>query len=316
MADSTSTTLQLLLMGDGLHGSDWGAQNNANLVKIENAIIGQTVLTATGGSITLTDDQARSAILYVSGTPSSDQTIIVPGRTRGWTVINATSGTFNTIIKTASAGAVATLRPGKRRQIFCDATDVYTVDDQASETGFIKMFAGPNSSLPLDYLLCDGRAVSRATYVDLWQTIGGFYGTGDGTTTFNLPDFRGRVPAGPDNMGSGAAGRLTSIGALVGQAGGEETHTLSTGEIPNHNHTLHETAHNHTVTVGDPGHTHHVGDSLAAGAGGASPNPANYGSSTGSGCTTTSPDLDRHHRVARGGDDWNHHRRGRRRRLA
>ena len=61
-------------------------------------------------------------------------------------------------------------------------------------TGFIQMFAG--STAPTGWLLCDGSAVSRTTYADLYAVIGTTYGSGNGSTTFNLPDLRGRVGVG------------------------------------------------------------------------------------------------------------------------
>jgi microcystin-dependent protein len=89
--------------------------------------------------------------------------------------------------------------------------------------------------------LCSGQAVSRSTYSDLFAAIGTTYGAGDGSTTFNVPDLRGRVPAGKDDMGGGAAGRLTSggsglAGTTLGAAGGAETQTLTTAQMPSHNH--------------------------------------------------------------------------------
>jgi microcystin-dependent protein len=77
------------------------------------------------------------------------------------------------------------------------------------------------------------------------------YGNGDGSTTFALPDLRGRVAFGLDNLGgASAAGRVTSAGSNIngtspGAAGGEQAHTLTVGEMP---------AHTHPVT--DPGHSH------------------------------------------------------------
>ena len=66
--------------------------------------------------------------------------------------------------------------------------------------GTVLDYAGFSS--PSGYLLCDGLAVSRATYSPLFSVIGEMYGIGDGSTTFNIPDFRGRVAVGKDNMGS------------------------------------------------------------------------------------------------------------------
>jgi microcystin-dependent protein len=118
----------------------------------------------------------------------------------------------------------------------------------AGMTGTVLDFAG--STAPTGWLLCYGQAVSRTDYAPLFAAIGTTYGAGDGSTTFNLPDCRGRVHAGKDDMGGTAAARLTTAGsgvsgATLGAAGGEETHLLTTAQMP---------AHSHGVT--DPGHTH------------------------------------------------------------
>lgn len=92
-------------------------------------------------------------------------------------------------------------------------------------------FTAPNSAFVFPF----GQAVSRTTYATLFSLISTTYGAGDGSTTFNLPDLRGRVVAGADNMGGSAAGRLTtatmSAGTLSG-IGGAETKTLVTANLP------------------------------------------------------------------------------------
>jgi microcystin-dependent protein len=114
--------------------------------------------------------------------------------------------------------------------------------------GVILPYGG--ASAPTGYLLCYGQAVSRSTYATLFSAIGTAYGSGDGNTTFNVPDLRGRVPAGKDNMGGSAASRLTSTtmspdGNTLAATGGTQTHTLTAAESA----TL-------TYTVTDPGHVH------------------------------------------------------------
>ncbi len=106
--------------------------------------------------------------------------------------------------------------------------------------------SSPHSAFALAY----GQAISRATYSGLFALFGTAYGSGDGATTFNIPDLRGRVVAGVGNMGGVDAGRLTastvnSIG--LGGVGGAETHTLTTPQIP---------SHTHNNTLNDPGHIH------------------------------------------------------------
>lgn len=92
---------------------------------------------------------------------------------------------------------------------------------------------------PSGWLLCDGSAVSRTTYADLFAAIGTSFGSGDGSTTFNLPDMRGRVPGGLDNMGGTSANRVTDAQAdSVGGSVGAEDHTLSEGEMPSHTHDM------------------------------------------------------------------------------
>lgn len=81
-----------------------------------------------------------------------------------------------------------------------------------------------STTIPEGYLVCDGSAVSRTTYADLFDVIGTTYGTGDGSTTFNLPNLTGRVPVGQD-------ANDTSFDVL-GETGGEKTHTLVNNELP------------------------------------------------------------------------------------
>lgn len=97
------------------------------------------------------------------------------------------------------------------------------------------------TAAPSLWLLCYGQAIDRTTYADLFTAIGTTYGAGDGVTTFNVPDIRGRVVAGQDDMGGSSANRLTGTpggvdGDTLGASGGAETHTLVTGEMPSHNH--------------------------------------------------------------------------------
>ncbi len=90
----------------------------------------------------------------------------------------------------------------------------------------------PNSSFVLPY----GQAIDRTTYASLFTLTSTAFGIGNGTTTFNVPDMRGRVPAGLGNMGGSDAARLTasyfgSAGTTVGATGGGESHTLTTAEL-------------------------------------------------------------------------------------
>ena len=96
------------------------------------------------------------------------------------------------------------------------------------DIGAIIPFSGDISSIPDGFMLCDGSAISRTTYATLFSIIGTTYGNGDGSTTFNLPDLRGRTIVGVDTNDS-------SFDTL-GETGGEKTHTLIKNEMPKHKH--------------------------------------------------------------------------------
>jgi microcystin-dependent protein len=120
--------------------------------------------------------------------------------------------------------------------------------------GTIMDYAG--ATAPSGYLLCDGAAVSRTTYAALFAAIGTAWGAGDGSTTFNVPDFKGRVAVGA-GLGTGLTDRALAAN------GGEEDHQLIIAELAAHTHV--QNAHGHTQTAhthSDSGHTHEVFYSL------------------------------------------------------
>lgn len=137
--------------------------------------------------------------------------------------------------------------------------ELFSEGELGVPVGTVTDFAG---SVPPDgFLFCFGQAVSRTEYSSLFSVIGTTYGAGNGTTTFNLPDYRGVVLAGKDNMGGVAAGRLTAPiidGIVLGATGGVEEHALTDGELP---------WHSHDATVNDPGHSHFYTGAMVPGAG-------------------------------------------------
>lgn len=112
--------------------------------------------------------------------------------------------------------------------------------------GEIKAYAG--ATIPAGWLACGGQAVSRTTYAALFLAVGTLYGVGDGATTFNLPDLRGRSLFGKDDLGGSAANRLTTggggvNGVVLGAVGGGQSVTLTAAEMPSHAHI--QNAHDH-----------------------------------------------------------------------
>lgn len=118
---------------------------------------------------------------------------------------------------------------------------INTVITTAVPVATIVQTAAANA--PAGWLMCQGQAVSRTSFPGLYAAIGVTYGAGDGSTTFNLPDMRGRVPVGKN----------TGTFATLGGKGGAETHVLTENEMPRHSHT--QDAHSHNVLLSSAGGT-------------------------------------------------------------
>lgn len=110
--------------------------------------------------------------------------------------------------------------------------------------GIVMPFAG--SVAPQGYLFCDGSAVSRTTYATLFAVIGTTYGSGDGSTTFNVPDLSGRVVIG-----------VSGTHALA-STGGSETVTLVESELPAHTHEVPQHGHENTIAATTPALSHSI----------------------------------------------------------
>lgn len=124
--------------------------------------------------------------------------------------------------------------PFRLRDLVRDKTG-FTVRPEVP-TGVLYPYAG--STAPSGYLLCDGSAISRTTYSALFAVLSTTYGAGDGSTTFNLPDCRGRMPVGAGNDGT-AANNATRT---RGDKGGDT-------RMPTHNHSITDPGHVHTYGV-------------------------------------------------------------------
>jgi microcystin-dependent protein len=248
MPSTFSPSLRIELIGDGDQSGIWGQTTNNNLGDlIEQAIAGRTTLNVTSGDITLTSlngvvDQARSAVLAVTGTPGVTRVLTIPNVQKSYTVINQTTNIIQ--VKTAS-GAAFNCPPSATTVIACDGlngvqgsgiapltspafTGVPTAPTAALSTnttqlattafvqsvipvGIITMWSGSIASIPSGWALCNG--------------------------TSGTPDLRDRFVVG---AGSTYA---------VGDTGGANTVTLDTTQIPSHTHTG-------TTANTDLAHTH------------------------------------------------------------
>lgn len=140
-----------------------------------------------------------------------------------------------------------------------DGTLINPPATQSLPLGAITPYAASSITDP-NYLLCDGRAVSRVAYSDLFSLIGASYGVGDGATTFNIPDLRGKFPLGVATSGTGSS--LAGTGGAI-----DHTHSIggqsfsgTTGAAGAHSHTISsDGAHSHGGATGNAGSHDHGG---------------------------------------------------------
>lgn len=198
--------------------------------------IGSTVQTVVGNASWLTVGQ----LVYVdqagggTGKPAIMQVTAISANTV--TLLNPGTGISMPLASPSGAGLLT--------QTSGLSTDYVGGDNAchnlaAVPTGTVHDFAGPIGSVPAGYLACDGTVYNISQYPNLGALLGSTYG-GNGTTTFGVPDLRGRTAIG--------AGQGTYTGAtnrVLGAAGGEENHQLVIAELASHTHI--QNAHSHTI---------------------------------------------------------------------
>lgn len=206
--------------------------------------LGELALNTNDGKLYLKKDNGAASIVEVGPVMS------VAGRTGA--VSLGVADIAGSVVSVAGRTGAVTLAIG----------DVADLAASLTPVGSVIPYAGLNA--PPRWLFCFGQNVSRATYAALFAAISTTYGAGDGATTFTLPDLRGRVVAGQDDMGGASANRLTGQsggldGDMLGAAGGAEAHVLSEAQLAPHDHLVDMGApintgpggsHNHTFTYG------------------------------------------------------------------
>lgn len=201
----------------------------------------QTVTTTAPTSFTLA---TGSRLYFVAGATNTAAMTLA---------VNA--GTATAVYRRTSVGATALgggeVISGNIVGVMYDGTRWQIISSEVIKVGQVIDVAG--STAPAGTLLLDGTCYSQTTYAALFAVIGTTYGSACGAGNFPVPDMRGRLAAGKDNMGGSAAGRIGTVstdsgvivGATLGSVGGSSTHIQTVQEMATHNH-----------TVTDPGHFH------------------------------------------------------------
>lgn len=286
MTTTYSPSLRLAEMqtGDPAVANNWGNIVNENMTLIENAIV-STVQVPIGGLATYTltvangaSDQSRPAIQQFTGALTSNCTITYPNVPKFFQAINQTTGGFD-IILTAGNGNTVTVPP--------DSLPYACTCDGNSNILISQVQPGPRyGDFKFSGIAAEGGGwrmgygQTRPRTDPLWQwleatgqTSAWVFGTGDGSTTYTMPDTRGQTFFGIDNMGGTAANRVTTASGIAGTTNGatggnqllqSHTHGLTIND-PGHNHSQNAHAHGvndpgHSHGVNDPGHSHGVND--------------------------------------------------------
>jgi len=155
--------------------------------------------------------------------------LVVGGTTALTGALSATTGTFS--------GAISSVSPTFTGTPTAPTAAAGTNTTQLATTAFVQannaptgaLIMWPTATAPTGYLLCDGTAVSRTTYAALFSLVGVTFGSGDGSTTFNVPNYTNRMPYG------------TTVGATGGTADAivvSHSHSFTGSALGNHDHTM------------------------------------------------------------------------------
>lgn len=185
-------------------------------------------LTEIAASIAGIHKFSNQAVLDLITSAGSGAIMTVSERAKLNSIIDAGSGS---IITAAERSKLTTLGALTDEQI----SIINNIDTLGSPVGSI--IAWPDSSVPNHYLECDGREISRSDYSDLFGIIGTKYGVGDGSTTFEIPDFRGRFLRGWDH-GAGTDPDASSRTDRGDTTTGDEIGTKQADQNKSHYHTV------------------------------------------------------------------------------
>jgi microcystin-dependent protein len=290
MADVFTSFLQLLKQETGNNNNNWGVLLNTQVIdRVEQAIAGVTNVAVTGGTKTLTDDEARSAILVIAGVLTSASIIDVPaGRSRQWKIHNNTTGNFPVSMRVAGQVSTFTLSRSCTQDVWSDGGSFYETAPGQIPVGGTMHFMG--GAVPANFAEMAGGTLNRVLYSRLFAAIGTTWGAGDGSTTFHLPNAQDRYLRGRSGtFGIGYLGQdvQSHNHGASSDAQGFHGHTGTALSAGNHNHDISRTtslvpgsgaqggaqvsannvsgstttdgAHAHTLSInGDGSHAHNI----------------------------------------------------------
>ena len=246
MSSTYSTNLRTELIGSGDQAGTWGTTTNTTLGSIlEQAIAGVSGGPYVGGTYPAVNFPTDADITLTANNGSVDQ-----ARSAVLVVTSSTTGGQSIQIKYATGTAVL-IPNGQTYPVYGDGSNFYLATTSSVPSGSIQMWS--TATAPTGYILCNGVAISRTTYSTLYGVIGTTFGVGDGSTTFNVPNYTNRMPYG------------TTIGATGGST------TIDTANLPSHTHTftgaVTTTGNTSSAYTGvyDSGHSHASGWSSGGG---------------------------------------------------
>lgn len=220
-------------------------------------VLGSATSLATAANFSINGELSSNTIQYNgSGSTVTFTTTIKKTFVSAKPRVNTVQGNDRFLIyRPSSINEPAGSELGSYNQI--SQTDLFSAVSKVP-TGVILPFAGDTP--PADYLLCDGAVVSRTGYAKLFSVIGTKYGAGNGSTTFALPDFRGRVGAGYNEMNNStyypgiaapaAVSRNPGANAIA-SSGGDYQKTLTVNNLPQHEHDMKGSAGTQYYAIND-----------------------------------------------------------------
>lgn len=233
------TTANKALNEPAYNSSAWNVPLNNNFGYID-AALGNTATISNTSAYTLVASEYQCMRLFLNGSLSADLSISIPSGVGGlWIITNSTTDASAAIptyvtIKSTAGGSVGVVVPRNVNTfIFSNGSEVYFAQQNTTPSGTIISFAGYPA--PSGYLICDGSAVSRTTYPNLFAAIGTTWGSGNGTTTFNIPDLQGYFL-----RGSGTSARDPDSPRVIGSA--------QTDAYLNHSHIATDSGHSHGIS--------------------------------------------------------------------